>query len=142
MAELKTKQNTGSVENFLDTVEDEVKRKDCKVLLDIMKEVTKEEPKMWGDSIIGFGTYHYKSKSGQEGDWFITGFSPRKGNISIYLMHGHEGYEELFDKLGKHKMGKGCLYLKSLNDINMKILKDIIKRSVRDIQKRYPADQQ
>jgi len=142
MAELKTKQNTGSVENFLDTVEDELKRKDCKVLLDIMKEVTKEEPKMWGDSIIGFGTYHYKSKSGQEGDWFITGFSPRKGNIPVYLMHGHEGYEELFDKLGKHKMGKGCLYLKSLNDINMKILKDIIKRSVRDIQKRYPADQQ
>jgi hypothetical protein len=130
MAELKTKKNDGSVEEFLNAVDDEQKRNDCFEILEMMKEITGAEPKMWGDSIIGLGDYHYKYASGREGEWFQVGFSPRKQNISLYLMGYNEGREELFKNLGKFKTGKSCVYIKRLNDIDREVLKDLIKKSV------------
>jgi len=131
MAELKTKLNNKSVLKFINRVPDEKKRKDSLAILDMMKKITKEEPKMWGDSIIGFGTYHYKYASGREGDWFLTGFSPRKQNFSLYIMSGFKEYGELLRKLGKHKTSKACLYIKSLDDIDTKTLKELITKSVK-----------
>lgn len=130
MAELKTKKNDASVEAFLRSVEDENKRKDAFAILEMMKEITGEEPKMWGPSIVGFGTYHYKYPSGQEGDWFQTGFSPRKQNLTLYIMNGVEAYPDHLARLGKHKIGKSCLYLKKLADIDLEVLKDMIRQSV------------
>ncbi|GJM33047.1 MAG: hypothetical protein DHS20C18_20480 [Saprospiraceae bacterium] len=129
MAELKTKKNDGSVEAFLNSVEDDKKREDSFAILEMMKEVTGEEPAMWGTSIIGFGSYHYKYASGQEGDWFKTGFSPRKQNLTMYIMPGFNRYEELMQQLGKYKTGKACLYVKKLADIDTDILKELIKES-------------
>ena len=131
MAELKTKLNDKSVIKFIKSVPDGKKRKDSLAILNMMKKITKEEPKMWGDSIIGFGTYHYKYASGREGDWFLTGFSPRKQNFSLYIMSGFKEYGKLLNKLGKHKTSKACLYIKSLDDIDTKILKEIITKSVK-----------
>lgn len=130
MAELKTKKNDGSVEDFLNAVDEEQKRKDCYEILEMMKDATGAEPKMWGDSIIGLGEYHYKYASGREGDWFQVGFSPRKQNISLYLLGYNEGREELFKNLGKFKTGKSCVYIKRLDDIDRDVLKDLIKNSV------------
>jgi hypothetical protein len=127
--ELKTKKNESSVEEFLNNITDEQKRKDSFEILDMMKKATKSEPKMWGSAIIGFGDYHYKSASGQEGDWFKTGFSPRKQSISLYMICGLLPVKLLLDKLGKHKTGKGCLYINKISDIDIKILKEIIKIS-------------
>lgn len=139
MAELKTQKNNASVENFLESVEDEKKREDCKELLKIFKEVTKEKPAMWGTSIVGFGLYHYKSeRSKQEGDWPITGFSPRKQNITIYIMSGFKDYQNLISKIGKHKISGGsCLYIKKLSNIDIEILKKLIKTSVEYMKKKY-----
>ena len=139
MAELKTQKNKASVAKFLNAIEDEQKRKDSKELLKIFKEVTGEKPCMWGDSIIGFGSYHYKyERSGQEGDWPLTGFSPRKQRISVYIMPGFSKYESLLKKLGKHKVSKGsCLYIKKLEDIDTDVLVRIIKDSVDVMKKRY-----
>lgn len=134
MAELKTKLNDASVEDFINSVEDEVKRNFTFTILDLMKKVTKEEAKMWGPSIIGFGTYHYKYKSGQEGDWMQVGFSPRKQAMTLYIMSGFSKYEELLSKLGKFKTGKSCLYLKKEEDIDMKILKELVTQSVKYIK--------
>src|SRR5438093_13250113 len=111
MAELKTKQTDENVIKFLNSVEDEKKRSDSFAILEIMKEVTKTEPKLWGTSIIGFGSYHYKYESGHEGDACLIGFSPRKQNITLYLMLGLEHSKDLLQKLGKYKTGKGCLYI-------------------------------
>src|SRR5690349_2026166 len=108
MTELKTKVNDASVTKFLNDVEDQAVRKDCLEILRMMKQVTKEEPKMWGSSIVGFGSYHYRGASGREGDWMLTGFSPRKQNITLYLMAGLEKQGGLLKKLGKHTTGKGC----------------------------------
>jgi hypothetical protein len=130
MAELKTKVNDQSVTAFLDTVEDEKKRQDCLTLLEMMKDVTGAEPKMWGDSIVGFGTYHYKGKSGREGEWFPVGFSPRKQNLTLYLHGGFDHSEAQLDKLGKFKTGKGCLYVNKLADVDLGILRDMVKDSV------------
>src|SRR5207249_2771638 len=116
MPELKTKQTDDSVTAFLNSVEDEKKRKDSFAIAEIMKDVTKMEPKMWGTSIIGFGSYHYKYDSGHEGDMCLIGFSPRKQNISLYLMMGLEDNKDVLQKLGKHKTGKGCLYINKLED--------------------------
>ena len=135
MAELKTKENSKSVDRFLNSVKDEKKRDDCYQIMDWMKKATGKEPKMWGKSIVGFGTYHYKSKSGQEGDWFMTGFSPTKTNISLHLMAGFDNYGDLMDNLGKYKTGRGCLYLKSLDDIDTKTLKTLIKKSFTAMKK-------
>ena len=131
MAELKTKQTKASVEKFLNSVKDEKKREDSFKILELMKKITKEEPKMWGPSIIGFGTYHYKYASGREGDWFLTGFSPRKQNLTLYIMSYLEKHKDLLKKLGKHKTGKGCLYINKLDDVNMNVLKELITASVK-----------
>lgn len=139
MAELKTQKNKASVTAFLDNIEDEKKRKDSHELLKIFTEVTKEKPTMWGTSIIGFGSYHYKSeRSKQEGDWPLTGFSPRKQNITIYIMAGFGDYQNLIKKIGKHKISGGsCLYIKHLSDIDTSVLKQLIKASVEHMKEKY-----
>lgn len=135
MAELKTKKNDASVEKFLNSVKDEKKRQDSFTILKLMKQITKAEPKMWGTSIIGFGSYHYKYASGREGDWFVAGFSPRKQNLTLYIMSGFSKYPELLKKLGKFKTGKACLYINKIEDIDIKILKELIKQSVAYLKK-------
>ena len=130
-AELKTNVNEASVTNFIDSVEDEQKRNDCFEILKLMKQITKEEPKMWGASIVGFGSYHYKGKSGREGDWMLTGFSPRKQNLTLYLMGGFDTHAELLQKLGKFTTGAGCLYIKKLDDVDKKVLKELVQASVK-----------
>ena len=130
MAELKTKQNETSVADFLNNIPDEKKRQDCLALQELMQQVTGTEPKMWGDSIVGFGTYHYKYASGRAGEWFLTGFSPRKQNLTLYIMAGFDQYDELLEKLGKHKTGKSCLYVKQLADIDIVTLRELIQQSV------------
>lgn len=138
MAELKTKLNDASVEDFINQVDDEKKRNDSFEVLKLMKTLTGEEPKMWGGSIVGFGTYHYKYASGQEGDWMLTGFSPRKQALTLYLMSGFAGYDELLSKLGKFKTGKSCLYIKKLEDINQEVLSELIVKSVDYMKKNNP----
>ena len=135
MAELKTKRNKGDVEAFLNSVADEKKRQDSFTILDLMKNVTGKEPEMWGDSIVGFGNYHYKYASGREGDWFLTGFSPRKQNLTLYIMAGFDEYDHLLGKLGKHSTGKSCLYIKRIEDIDIDVLKELVKRSVEHMEK-------
>ncbi|MBC7827197.1 MAG: DUF1801 domain-containing protein [Chitinophagaceae bacterium] len=139
MAEQKTKPTEQSVESFLDKITDETVRDDCSVLIRLMKKITGTPPKMWGPSIVGFGKYHYKYDSGHEGDSCITGFSPRKQNITLYLMGGLADHTDLLKKLGKHKTGKGCLYLKKLDDVDMDILEKLIKQSVEFMKKKYPS---
>jgi hypothetical protein len=133
--ELKTKVNAASVEGFLNSVTDEQKREDCFEILRLMKQVTKEEPKMWGSSIVGFGSYHYKGASGREGDWMLTGFSPRKQNLTLYLMHGFNVHQDLLKKLGKYKTSMGCLYIKKLNDVDKKVLKELVAESVKRVKR-------
>lgn len=140
MAELKTKKTTASVEEFILTVEDENRRDDCFEVLKLMKSITKAEPAMWGSSIIGFGTYHYIYASGQEGDWPTVGFSPRKQNLTLYIMPGFEKRQELIKKLGKCKTSKGCLYIKRLDDIHLPTLKQLIKVSLQDLKKYVAAN--
>jgi len=133
MAELKTKKTKASVEKFLTTVSDDQRRKDCLKLVDIMKDATKSDPAMWGTSIVGFGRHQYKYDSGRELEWFLVGFSPRKQDLALYIMPGVERYPELMKKLGKHKTGKSCLYIKKLEDVNLPILKQLIKKSIGDV---------
>lgn len=128
--ELKTKVNDASVSAFLNKVENDQKREDSFKILDIMREVTGCEPKMWGTSIIGFDTYTYKYASGQTGDWMAVGFSPRKQKISLYIMSGFKDHPELMEQLGKFKTGKSCLYVNKLSDIDEKVLRKLIKVSV------------
>jgi Domain of unknown function (DU1801) len=128
MAELKTQVTKASVEKFLEGIKDERKRRDCYQLLKIMRKATKAEPKLWGTSIIGFGDYHYVYKSGREGDWFRTGFSPRAQNLTLYMMGGFD--REVLKRLGKYKIGKGCLYINKLEDVDLKILQELIKTSL------------
>ena len=130
-AELKTKLNDASVDDFINTVEDEQTRADCFEIAKIMKQVTKAEPKMWGTSIVGFGTYHYKGASGREGDWMLVGFSPRKQNLTLYIMAGFDRYDELLKKLGKFSTGKSCLYITKLADVDKKVLKELVTESVK-----------
>jgi len=137
MAELKTKLNDGSVEDFLNTVEDKQKRADSFALLKMMGEISGEPAKMWGKDIVGFGTYHYVYASGREGDWMLSGFSPRKASLSIYLMAGFDQLGNELNALGKHKSSKGCLYVKKLSDIDEKVLRKMIKKSIGIMQKRY-----
>lgn len=136
MAELKTKLNDASVEKFLLTIKDEATRADCRAIMALMQQATKAEPKMWGASIVGFGNYHYKYESGREGDWFLTGFSPRKQNLTLYIMAGFARYDELMQALGKYKTGKSCLYIKSLADIHLPTLKKLLQESVKHMSKR------
>lgn len=130
MAELKTQKNEGSVTEFLNQVENKKKRADSFAILKLMEDVTGEEPKMWGTSIVGFGDYHYKYESGREGEWFLAGFSPRKQNLTLYIMSGFDEFDHLLQKLGKHSTGKGCLYIKKLEDVDQAVLKELVARSV------------
>lgn len=130
MAELKTKPTEASVADYLDAIENEQVRQDCWVIADIMQEATKAKPQMWGSSIIGFGSYRYVYASGREGDWMLIGFSPRKPNITLYIMAGFEHYEKLLASLGKYKRGKSCIYIKRLSDIDLPTLKQLIQESV------------
>lgn len=129
MAELKTQKNDGDVTNFLNSVEHDKRRADSFKVLALMSEVTGEEPKMWGDSIIGFGSYHYTYASGREGDWFLAGFSPRKQSLTLYIMSGFDEYDGLMAKLGKFKTGKSCLYINKLEDVDQAVLKELVKKS-------------
>jgi hypothetical protein len=138
MAELKTQKNDASVLDFIKSVEDEQKKQDCLELLKIFEECTGEKPMMWGASIVGFGSYHYKSeRSSQEGDWPLTGFSPRKQNLTLYLMNGFESYASELEKLGKHKKSKSCLYLNKLSDVDVSILKKMITDSAKHTKAAY-----
>ena len=130
MAELKTKKNIASVLDFLNNVENEKRKLDSFVVLELMKKITKAEPSMWGTAIIGFGSYHYKYASGREGDWFPVGFSPRKQSLTLYIMSGFGKYEEILSRLGKYKTGKSCLYINKLEDIDIVVLEELIASSI------------
>ena len=130
MAELKTKPTQQSVEEFLGSITDERRQADCRAVLRIMQRVTKAKPKMWGPGMVGFGSYHYKYASGREANWFVTGFAPRKQNLTLYIMAGFKKYDALMAKLGKHKTGKSCLYIKRLGDVDMDVLTELIEQSV------------
>lgn len=130
MAAIKTQKNDASVEAFLDSVVDKRKRDDSKVILKMMREITGDEPSMWGPSIIGFGSYTYRYADGKENSWFLTGFSPRKQNLTLYIMPGFDRYNALLKELGKHKTGKSCLYINKLEDVDLKVLKELVKESV------------
>ncbi len=130
MAELKTKKTELSVDAFIKTVTDLQKQKDAFTILELMEKATKEKAKMWGSSIIGFGDRHLIYESGRELDWFIMGFSPRKQNFALYITGTVEKQQELLKKLGKHKTGKGCLYINKLEEVNLDVLKEIISRGV------------
>lgn len=138
MAENKTRQTKASADKFISAINEKNIREDCYTIIKLMQSVTKEEPKMWGPSIIGFGSYHYKYASGREGNMCITGFSPRKQNLTIYLMPGFEKQKAQLEKLGKLKTSKTCLYIKSLKDVEVKVLKEMINRSVNEMKKLYP----
>ena len=140
MSELKTKVNEASVAKFLDSIPDDGQRSDSRVLLELLQKATKTEPKMWGDSIVGFGAYHYVGKSGREGDWFLAGFSPRKQNLTLYMLGGWEQDAELLAKLGKHSLGKGCLYIKRLADVNGPALKRLIGAALKRAKKIAQAE--
>lgn len=130
MAENKTKQNEQSVEEFLNRIPDAKKRQDSFAILEIMKKVTGMEPKMWGDAIVGFGSYHYKYASGREGDSPLTGFSPRKQNLTVYMEAGFDQqYGNLLSKLGKHTTSQSCLYIKKLEDVDTDVLSELVKQS-------------
>jgi hypothetical protein len=131
-ADIKTKQTEASVEDFINTVKDEQKRKDSFAILEMMKKASGEEPKMWGSSLIGFGNKRYKSQaSGREVDWFLIGFSPRKANFSLYLTMDIKRYADSLKKLGKHKTGMGCLYINKLADIDTNVLKEMMDTSLK-----------
>lgn len=134
----KTQETSEDVFQFIEFVENEQKRIDSLKIIELMSDLTRAKPKMWGPSIIGFGNYHYKYASGREGDFFRIGFSPRKQNISLYIMSGFSHYEELLKKLGKHKTGKSCLYINRLDDISEAVLVEIMSRSLDYMRLKYP----
>ena len=138
-AENKTRPTTASVTAFIDAVENETRKRDAKTLLDMMKKITGEKPKMWGPSIIGFGKYHYKYDSGREGDMLNVGFSPRKANLALYVMGSIAEDDPLRDKLGKYKTGKSCLYINKLEDVDLKVLERLVAKSYRATRKKYGA---
>jgi len=136
MAENKTKPTRSSVTAFLNKIKDRQLRDDCFAILEMMQKVSNSEPVMWGSAIIGFGTYHYVYESGREGDTILIGFSPRKQNISIYLMGGLKKVEIELSKLGEYKTGKGCLYIKSLSDVNVEVLKKVFAKAFKEAQRK------
>ena len=138
MAAIKTQKNDVNVLIFLESVKDEIKRKDGMTLLAMMKKITRQEPKMWGSSIVGFGSFHYKSeRSKQEGDWFMTGFSPRKQNLTVYIIPGFAKYETLMKKLGKYKTTVSCLNINKLADVDSKVLIELITLAYKDMKEKY-----
>jgi hypothetical protein len=134
VSDLKTQKTNASVEPFLNSVENERKRADSFAILELMREVTGEEPAMWGDSIVGFGSYHYRYASGREGNWFVVGFSPRKQNLTLYIMSGFDAYESLLQRLGKFRTGKSCLYINKLADVDIGVLRELVERSVAHVK--------
>ncbi len=138
MAELKTQENDASVDDFLNRVEDDKKREASFKVKELLEEVTGEEARMWGDSIVGFGRYTYRYVSGREGEWMLTGFSPRKQNLTLYIMSGFEEYDDLMDNLGKHSTGKSCLYINKLEDIDMDVLRELVDKSVQHMKETNP----
>jgi hypothetical protein len=138
MAELKTKLTDASVDDFLNAIKDEQVRQDCLAVTEIMQKATKAAPKMWGASIVGFGSYHYKYASGREADWMLTGFSPRKQNLTLYVYPGFEGYDELMAQLGSFSCGKSCIYIKRLSDLHLPTLRKLVTASVKHMLKTYP----
>ncbi len=138
-SDMKTTENDGSVHDFLAAVEHPTRRADAEVLLEMMGRVTGRPAKMWGDSIIGFGRYHYKYESGREGDFFVTGFSPRKTATTVYIMPGFSQYDDLMGKLGKYKTGRSCLYINKLADVDLKVLEKMVSKSVAWMRKKYPG---
>ena len=134
MAELKTQENDASVDDYLNSVEDEKKREASFVVKELMEDVTGEEARMWGDSIVGFGHYHYKYASGRDAEWMLVGFAPRKRNLTLYIMSGFDEYDDLLGELGKHSTGKSCLYINKLEDIDMDVLRDLVDKSVQHMR--------
>jgi len=137
VAENKTKATEQSVTSFLDAVADDARRRDGYAVLELMKEITGEEPKMWGPTMVGFGSYHYKYESGLEGDMFVVGFSPRKANLTLYIVAGFTRYDALMQKLGKHKTGKSCLYVNKLADLDQAVLRELVEQSVAYVRQKY-----
>ncbi len=135
MSDLKTRPTGASVEAFIDAVEHPRRREDARTLLELMHRVTGEEPVMWGPSIVGYGSYHYRYASGQEADWPVVGFSPRKQNLSIYIMTGFEASDALLSRLGKHKTGKSCLYVNKLADVDLEVLETLVRASVAEMKR-------
>ena len=140
MSDVKTKKNEASVDGFLKSVENEKRREDSFVVLDLMKEVTGERPTMWGTSIVGFGSYHYKGASGREGDWMKVGFSPRKQSMTLYIMDGFGSYDSLLNKLGKYKTGKSCLYINKLEDVDQTVLRELVQQSFKSMSGASPRN--
>lgn len=139
MAELKTKQTEASVEEFLESIEPEERREDAKVIEKLMRKISGEQPTMWGSAIVGYGTYHYTYASGREGDWMQIAFSPRKQNLTLYLMPGYhfDEMKDLLAKLGKHSIGRSCLYIKKLADIDLKVLEQLMRQSLKILNEKY-----
>lgn len=138
--QLKTAKNTNSPTAFLNSIEDSSLKKDCKTLMKVFKEATGVKPKMWGDSIIGFGEYTYYRSNGDEGQFMACGFSPRKSGPTLYIMPGYSDYNSLLKQLGPHKLGKSCLYLKSLENIDLKIMTKLIKAGLKDLKKKFKTN--
>ena len=136
-AENKTTETEASVDTFLANIKDDQKKADCLVLKSMMSRITDSPAKMWGASIVGFGTYHYKYDSGREGDFMKVGFSPRAQNVTVYIIAGFDRYEALMSKLGKHKTGKSCLYIKKLDDIDLDVLEELVKESYNLMTEKY-----
>jgi len=134
MAENKTQPTAKSVPQFLEQIEDPKRKADCKTISALMEKLSGSKPKMWGETIVGFGDYRYKYASGREGDWFLAGFSPRKLNLTVYIMAYLEYYPDHLERLGKFKHGKGCLYIKKLEDIDMNVLEDLIDSSIQHLK--------
>ena len=139
MAENKTQRNDGDVLAFLNAVENKRRREDSLAVLKLMEEETGEPAEMWGTSIVGFGSYHYRYESGREGDFMLAGFAPRKQALTLYIMGGHERHAELFAKLGKHRTGSSCLYINKLDDVDMDVLRQIISASVAHMRREHPT---
>jgi len=139
MAQNKTQPTPQKVSEFIAGIEDTLKRSDCRELMKLMRETTGKRATMWGPSIVGFGKYHYKYDSGREGDHFLTGFSPRKQNLTIYIINGFQPHVKLMEKLGKFKTGKSCLYVKSLDDIDRSVLAKLVEASVAYMRQKYPG---
>jgi hypothetical protein len=131
---LKTQKNNASVKEFLDKVPDERRRNDAHAVSSMMEGITGEKPAMWGAGMVGFGSYHYKYDSGQEGDWPLVGFAPRKDSLTLYIMPGFKEFSGLLEKLGKHKSGVSCLYIKSLDDVHLPTLKTLVRQSVKHMK--------
>jgi hypothetical protein len=139
MVEPKLKPSDKSVNALVDKISDEARREECYALIGLMKRVTSTEPKIWANGLVGFGSYHYKYASGHEGDCFVAGFASRKTALTLYITAGVERFPKLLAKLGKHKAGKGCLYIKNLDDVNLAVLEDLLSKSVEWTRTKYPS---